>query len=468
MIYPQITIPNSTLQTNKKNLQLLNYIEHLTVIGEKIILDLACSSNFTLLRKILDLSKNITSFPFIVTNVKLDDSKEDEIVTLFELGCQIIFFKLSTSDEDDELKVNMLTLGILPRNRVGICTSLDCSSININDALEVVTLKIEEFQDSVMHFMFELIVGPSYDLKKLATDVKKIIVSFSELGIQIEVYFSLAVRTPFSDQYLGFVVKTMMESLHICIQPRLQSYEQENEVVLEEDFNKVCLTVPYMENSLLGVSSTDFVGVWMGCIRTDRSDGLFATVVTDEHGVCLGLVYSSRISLRMALMERRGIYWSRSRQQVWRKGENSGTFHKLVNASIDCDSDTLRFIVMHNIGSQSFCHLSTRTCWGDKPRGIYQLQRSLEERRLSAPEDSYTKTLLNNPELLRKRLLSEVNDFVNADTKEDITNKAAELIYYVLTKCCATGITLSDIEMRMDTRSFQITKKEQKTTDKDK
>lgn len=53
-------------------------------------------------------------------------------------------------------------------------------------------------------------------------------------------------------------------------------------------------------------------------------DGLFPTVVTDEQGVALGLVYSNEGSIRAALQEGRGIFWSRSRDKLWRKGDSSG------------------------------------------------------------------------------------------------------------------------------------------------
>lgn len=59
-------------------------------------------------------------------------------------------------------------------------------------------------------------------------------------------------------------------------------------------------------------------------LASDRFDGLWPTVVCDEHGVALGLVYSSAESLAAAVDERRGIYWSRSRGELWRKGETSG------------------------------------------------------------------------------------------------------------------------------------------------
>lgn len=80
-------------------------------------------------------------------------------------------------------------------------------------------------------------------------------------------------------------------------------------------------------------------------LRSDRSDGLYPTVVTDENGVCLGLVYSNEESVETALRLRRGVYYSRSRQGLWIKGEESGDIQQLVRIEWDCDGDALRFMV---------------------------------------------------------------------------------------------------------------------------
>ena len=80
------------------------------------------------------------------------------------------------------------------------------------------------------------------------------------------------------------------------------------------------------------------------CLQTDRSDGLYTTVVVDERGICLGLVYSSEASLRASLETSRGVYQSRKRG-LWRKGESSGDIQELVRIGVDCDGDALLFTV---------------------------------------------------------------------------------------------------------------------------
>lgn len=109
------------------------------------------------------------------------------------------------------------------------------------------------------------------------------------------------------------------------------------------------------------------------CIRTDREDGLFTTVVTDECGKVLGLVYSSRESIVLALRERRGIYYSRSRKNIWRKGDTSGNVQELLRVQLDCDCDALLFTMKQKGAMRAFCHLNTTSCWGEE-RGFSALE----------------------------------------------------------------------------------------------
>lgn len=83
----------------------------------------------------------------------------------------------------------------------------------------------------------------------------------------------------------------------------------------------------------------------INAIRSDRPDGLFATIVSDEHGICLGLVYSNEKSIETALKLGRGVYHSRSRNKLWIKGDESGDIQELVSIGWDCDADALRFTV---------------------------------------------------------------------------------------------------------------------------
>src|SRR5437879_11106815 len=88
---------------------------------------------------------------------------------------------------------------------------------------------------------------------------------------------------------------------------------------------------------------------------------VWPTVVCDEWGHALGLVWSTRESLARGIAERKGIYWSRSRQALWEKGATSGNTQELVRVDLDCDRDALRFTVRQR--GAGFCHLERRSCW---------------------------------------------------------------------------------------------------------
>jgi phosphoribosyl-AMP cyclohydrolase len=89
---------------------------------------------------------------------------------------------------------------------------------------------------------------------------------------------------------------------------------------------------------------------------SDRPDGLFPTVVVDERGTALGLVYSSKESIKESVSTLRGVYHSRKRG-LWRKGETSGDHQELLRIKVDCDRDAISFVVKQH--GDGFCHLKT-------------------------------------------------------------------------------------------------------------
>ena len=93
-------------------------------------------------------------------------------------------------------------------------------------------------------------------------------------------------------------------------------------------------------------------------------DGVWPTVVRDESGEPLGLVWSTRETLARAVTERRGIYWSRSRAATWIKGETSGSTQELLRVELDCDRDAILATVRQ--AGDGFCHAGPRTCWGER------------------------------------------------------------------------------------------------------
>lgn len=209
-------------------------------------------------------------------------------------------------------------------------------------------------------------------------------------------------------------------------------------------------------SGVLGDSAGADVGAAMAaCARSDRPDGLFTTVVTDESGVALGLVYSSAESIREAVRCGRGVYYSRSRGGLWRKGDTSGAWQALIAMQLDCDSDALLFTVRQNGTPPSFCHTGSRTCWGDAG-GLGALERVLVSRKAAAPAGSYTKRLFDDAELLRHKLLEEAQELAEAEEPDHVAAEAADVIYFALVRCAAAGVGIADVERHLDRRALKV------------
>lgn len=184
---------------------------------------------------------------------------------------------------------------------------------------------------------------------------------------------------------------------------------------------------------------------------SDRQDSLVPTVVTDENGIALGLVYSSEESVGESLRTKTGVYQSRKRG-LWYKGATSGDTQELVRISLDCDSDALRFAVKQK---GRFCHLEQFGCFGEL-KGIPKLEQTLKSRKASAPEGSYTARLFSDEKLLRAKIMEEAEELCDAKAPQDVAFEAADLIYFALTKAVGAGVSLADIEKSLDAKSFKV------------
>lgn len=190
-------------------------------------------------------------------------------------------------------------------------------------------------------------------------------------------------------------------------------------------------------------------------LTSDREDGLWPTLVVNESGVALGLAYSDPESLRTAVRTRRGAYRSRKRG-LWIKGDESGDIQELLRVDLDCDRDTLRFMVrQHGLG---FCHQGTDTCFGNTG-GIAALSRLLESRQRSAPQGSYTKRLFEDQELLASKIEEEARELIAAKSPEEIRHEAADLLYFTFVKMAAAGVPLAEVVAELDRRRRKVTRR---------
>jgi phosphoribosyl-ATP pyrophosphohydrolase len=200
---------------------------------------------------------------------------------------------------------------------------------------------------------------------------------------------------------------------------------------------------------------------FMAPLVSDRPDGLWPAVVCDEHGTALGLVYSNAESLRAAIDQRRGIYWSRSRAALWPKGETSGATQQLLRAEADCDRDALRFTVRQS--EPGFCHRDTWSCWGPD-RGLSALERRLAHRLAGEHDGSYTAAVTRDPARLAAKLTEEAAELAEASNRDEVVWEAADLTYFTSAALARAGVAWSEVLAELDRRGLAARRRDGSTT----
>lgn len=181
-----------------------------------------------------------------------------------------------------------------------------------------------------------------------------------------------------------------------------------------------------------------------------KEDALVPTVVQDESGQVLMVAYSSSESLTRALKEGKGIYYSRSRKEIWEKGLTSGNTQALLSCRVDCDRDCLLFTVKQ---AQAACHNNTYSCFGgatsDRKFSLSHLFETLKSRKQSPSAKSYTAKLFADRRLLLKKIMEEAYEVVSYSSKENLTWEIADLIYFASVLAVDEGLEWSEIEAEL-------------------
>ena len=190
-------------------------------------------------------------------------------------------------------------------------------------------------------------------------------------------------------------------------------------------------------------------------MRSDRPDGLWPTVVVDQHQRALGLVYSNLRSVAQCVETGEGTYWSR-RRGLWRKGEGSGATQEVLRVDLDCDRDSLRVTVRQR--GAGFCHRQTNSCWGALD-GLPRLAERLSSRLTEAPTGSYTKRLFEDPVLLRSKLIEEVHELSDAMTPAEAVWETADVLYFALVAMTARGAQWGDVVTTLERRAQSVSRR---------
>jgi len=182
----------------------------------------------------------------------------------------------------------------------------------------------------------------------------------------------------------------------------------------------------------------------------EKGDGLIPTIVQDKRSKqVLMLAYSNRESLKAALKTGKATYFSRSKQNLWVKGQTSGNIQELVNVKYDCDRDTLLYTV-EQVGVA--CHTGRYSCFEDKKFNFENLYEVLVERLLKLPETSFTTKLFKDEIFLKRKINEEAFEVLNAKDKDELIWEISDLSYFIMTLMVKYGATLDDIQNHLSSR----------------
>jgi phosphoribosyl-ATP pyrophosphohydrolase/phosphoribosyl-AMP cyclohydrolase len=167
-------------------------------------------------------------------------------------------------------------------------------------------------------------------------------------------------------------------------------------------------------------------------------------VVAQDHasGEVLTLAYANEESLKLSVETGELHFYSRSREEIWRKGETSGNVLKLRQLRYDCDGDAIVALVEP---TGPACHTGERSCFYRELEGagtpepalhetLAALERTLRSRVAERPEGSYTVQLLDDPKLIGEKVEEEAEEVVRAareESDERVAEEAADVLYHL-------------------------------------
>ena len=192
------------------------------------------------------------------------------------------------------------------------------------------------------------------------------------------------------------------------------------------------------------------------------AQGLIPAIVTDaDTGRVLTLAYMNRESLEITLERRLTCFFSRSRQELWLKGETSGNYQHVVSITADCDRDAL-VVAVHPDGPA--CHTGTESCFTApvleseeaEAFSLDALYRLIEGRKTEKKEGSYTTYLFEKGiDKILKKVGEESTEVIiagKADDKKETVYEIADLAYHVLVLMVQMGISVEDIHRELASR----------------
>lgn len=178
-------------------------------------------------------------------------------------------------------------------------------------------------------------------------------------------------------------------------------------------------------------------------------DGLVPAIVQDANTkTVLMLGFMNQAAIDKTLSEKKVCFYSRSKQRLWTKGEESGRFLHFVRMDLDCDGDTLLIQVEPEA---AVCHLGSDTCWGAKNEGnfIYTLEAIIANRKANSTPDSYVSSLFQKGlNKIAQKLGEEAVELVieaKDNQSELFLNESADLLFHYLILLQSKGHRLDEV-----------------------
>ena len=196
-------------------------------------------------------------------------------------------------------------------------------------------------------------------------------------------------------------------------------------------------------------------------LKFDQNGLIPAIVVDAKDGKVLMLAYMNAESLQITMDEGTTCFWSRSRQELWRKGETSGNKQHVLCIKADCDRDTLTVLVTKDGPA---CHTGAETCFNDMiytsgteaPFSFNTLEALLADRREKMPEGSYTTYLFaKGMDKILKKVGEESTEVIIAGKNQDKAEaiyEIADLAYHVMVMMNEMGISVDEVKAELASR----------------
>lgn len=190
--------------------------------------------------------------------------------------------------------------------------------------------------------------------------------------------------------------------------------------------------------------------------------GLIPAVVVDAFSKkVLTLAYMSRESLKISMEKGLTCFYSRSRDELWLKGETSGNYQHILSITADCDRDALTVVVEKDGPA---CHTGTDSCfenllWESEEQHefrLMELYRLLEDRKATMPEKSYTTYLFEKgTDKILKKIGEESTEVIiaaKANDKKETVYEIADLAYHIMVLMVQMGISVEDVQRELGSR----------------